>query len=223
MKAILQSEFAYAGTFAPSTAGLLVLVCVFLSWSTASTAVTCSVCAMMPMLLTMTCANADESNGWGRFPAALPYSRHDIIAGRYVAVLLMTAATCVAAIAIGTALDAFFGPFIPDFEHTAFPDTVLSCVLAAAIGLIICAIVQPFLVKFGNSKGMRYVMLTLFLGTFVVVGFAQGQLDERTLMLAAQWLDTNLATALAATVVAALASLALSYAISLRIYQCKDL
>ena len=223
MKAILQSEFAFASTFAPATAGLLLLVLVFLSWSTASTAVICSVCAMMPMLLTMTCASADEANGWSRYRAALPYSRCDIIAGRYVAVLLMSAATCAAAIVIGTVLDAIIGPFIADFEHTSLADTISSCVLATAIGLVICAIVQPFLVKFGNSKGMRYVMLALFLGTFVIVGFVQGQLDERTLMLAGQWLDMNLPTALAATAAAALALFALSCAVSLRIHQRKDL
>lgn len=223
MKAILQSEFAYIRTFAPATAGPLLLVCIFLSWSTTSTEVTCSVCAMMPMLLTLTCANVDEMNGWGRYRAALPYSRRDIIAGRYLAVLLATAATTLAAIAIATALDALIGPFIADFTHTPFPDTALSCVLATAIGLLICAIVQPFFVKFGGSRGMRYFMVALFVGSFVVIGFVQGQLDERALMLTGQWLDTNLPTALAATVAAALASLALSCAISLGIYQRKDL
>lgn len=223
MKAILQSEFAYIRTFAPATAGLLLLVCIFLSWSTTSTEVTCSICAMMPMLLTLTCANADESNGWGRYRAALPYSRQDIITGRYLTVLLMTAATTVATIAIGMALDALVGPFVADFKHTAFPDAVISCTLATIIGLIICAIVQPFFVKFGSSKGMRYVMVALFVGSFVVIGFVQGQLDERTLMLAGQWLDVNLPTALAATAAAALALFALSCVISLRIYQRKDL
>lgn len=223
MKAILQSELAYASTFASATAGLLLLVCVFLCWSTTSTEVTCSICAMMPMLLTLTCATADETSGWGRYRTALPYSRRDIIAGRYLAVLLTTAATTIAAIVIGAALDALVGPFIADFKHTPFSDTVISCILATTIGLIICAIVLPFFVKFGSSKGMRYVMVALLVGTFVVVGFVQGQLDERTLMLVGQWLDTNLPTALAATVFVALASLTLSCAISLHIYQRKDL
>lgn len=223
MKAILQSEFACIRTFAPATIALLLLVCIFLSWSTTSTEVTCSVCAMMPMLLTLSCATIDESNGWGRYRAALPYSRRDIIAGRYLAVLLTTAATTVATIAIGTALDALIGPFIADFKHTTLPDAVISCTLATVIGLVVCAIVQPFFVKFGSSKGIRYVMIVCFLGTFAIVGFVQGQLDERTLMLVGQWLDANLPTALAATAVAALVLLALSYAISLRIYQRKDL
>ncbi len=223
MKAILQSEFAFANTFAPATAGLLLLVCVILCWSTGSTAITCSICAMMPMLLAMTCANADESNGWSRYRAALPYSRCDIIAGRYLAITIMTAVTVAASIVIAVVLDALVGPLVPNFEHTAASDIITSCMVAAAIGLIISAIVQPFLVKFGNSKGMRYVMLALFLGTFVIVGFVQGQLDERTLALAAQWLDINFATALAATIAATFVALAASCAISLRIYQRKDL
>ena len=223
MKAILQSEFAYIRTFAPATIGLLLLVCVFLSWSTTSTEATCSVCAVMPMLVTLTCATADETSGWGRYRAALPHARRDVIAGRYLAVLLMATATTVATIAIGTALDALVGPFIADFTHTTLPDAVISCTLSTVIGLIICAIVQPFFVKFGVGKGMRYVMVALFACIFVVIGFVQDQLDERTLMLVGRWLDANLPAALAATAAAALALLALSCAISLRIYQRKDL
>ena len=149
MKSVLQSEFAYIRTTFAATIISFAVVYIVLYFSTKLMAPLSALCAMEPLLFLFTFASADAANGWGRFRAALPVSRRDIIAGRYTMLLLLSIATIVACIALGTLTNVLAGSLSADFECLPAIEIAGICVTTTAAMLIIVAFVQPFLIKSG--------------------------------------------------------------------------
>ena len=223
MKAVLQSEFAYIRTTFAATIISFAVVYIVLYFSTKLMAPLSALCAMEPLLFLFTFASADAANGWGRFRAALPVSRRDIIAGRYTMLLLLSIATIVACIALGTLTNVLAGSLSADFECLPAIEIAGICVTTTAAMLIIVAFVQPFLIKFGNVAGVRYAMIAFFVCAFAVIGCINYLVPSDFLAVAGQWMDENIELFVIICAAVALASYATSGAVSLRIYQRKDL
>ena len=223
MKAVLQSEFAYIRTTFAATIISFAVVYIVLYFSTKLTAPLSALCAMEPLLFLLTFTSADAANGWSRFRAALPVSRRDIIAGRYTMLLLLSIATIVACIALGALTNVLAGSVSADFECMPAIEIAGICVTTTAVMLIIVAFVQPFLIKFGNVAGVRYAMIAFFVFAFAVIGCINYLVPSDFLAVAGQWMDENIELFVIICAAVALASYATSGAVSLRIYQRKDL
>ena len=223
MKAVLQSEFAYIRTTFAATIISFAVVYIALYFGMRSAAPLSALCAMEPMLFLITFTSADAANGWGRFRAALPVSRRDIIAGRYTMLLLISIATIVACIALGALTNVLAGGISDSFECLPAIETAGICVTTTAAMLIIVAFVQPFLIKFGNVAGVRYAMIAFFVFAFAVFGCINYLVPFDFLAAAGQWLDENIGLFVIICAAVSLVSYAINGAISLRIYQRKDL
>ena len=89
--------------------------------------------------------------------------------------------------------------------------------------LIIAAIAEPFLVKFGNTKGIRYLMCVFILAGCIDVVILTNFLAPDVMQSILAWIDAHSLALFAALTVAALAIYAASCFISIRIFQAKDL
>ena len=223
MKAVLQSEFAYIRTTFAATIISFAVVYIALCFGMKSAAPLSALCAMEPLLFLITFASVDAANGWGRFRAALPVSRRDIIAGRYTMLLLISIATIVACIALGALTNVLAGSVSADFECLPAIEIAGICVTTTAAMLIIVAFVQPFLIKFGNVAGVRYAMIAFFVCAFALIGCINYLAPSDFLATAGQWMDENIGLFVIICAAVALTAYAISGVISLRIYQRKDL
>ncbi len=164
MKAAFLSELAIVRTFVLSFIGILAFVFVFICWTMESAAGAAAVvCAMTPMLIMFSLMGYDDQNGWLRYRAALPFARRDIITSRYATILACAAAVVVCASALGIVLNGTLPRFLEGFEAAGPIEIISSSVAATMAVLIIAAIVEPLLVKFGNTKGIRYLMCVFIL------------------------------------------------------------
>mgnify|MGYP000532599449 CR=1 FL=1 len=164
MKAAFLSELAIVRTFVLSFIGILAFVFVFICWTMESAAGAAAVvCAMTPMLIMFSLMGYDDQNGWLRYRAALPFARRDIITSRYATILACAAAVIVCASVLGIALNGALPRFLEGFEAAGPIEIISSSVAATMVVLIIAAIAEPFLVKFGNTKGIRYLMCAFIL------------------------------------------------------------
>lgn len=223
MKAMLQSEFAIIRSMGPSLAATFAVVCVFICWAMKTPAMMCAVCAMYPMIITFSLMGYDTTNGWERYRAALPLSRRDIIAGRYASVLVTSVVAIVAAVALGFASQMLLAHVFDDFEQVAPAELASACVASTALVLAIAACMMPFMVKFGNTKGVRYAACAFMLA-FCLDAVIIGQFIDPSAMLAAtEWIDSHGALLVGGLCAAATALYAASCAISMRIFQKKDL
>lgn len=224
MKAAFLSELAIVRTFVLSFIGILAFVFVFMCWSMENAVGAAAVvCAMTPMLIMFSLMGYDDQNGWLRYRAALPFARRDIIASRYATILACAVAVIVGASVLGIALNGVLPRFLEGFEVAEPIEIISSSIAATMIVLIIAAIAEPFLVKFGNTKGMRYLMCAFILAGCIGVVILTNFLAPDVMQSILAWIDAHSWPLFAALTVAALDIYAASCFISIRIFQAKDL
>lgn len=224
MKAAFLSELAIVRTFVLSFIGILAFVFVFICWAMESAAGAAAVvCAMTPMLIMFSLMGYDDQNGWLRYRAALPFARRDIITSRYATILACAAAVVVCASALGIVLNGTLPRFLEGFEAAGPIEIISSSVAATMAVLIIAAIVEPFLVKFGNTKGIRYLMCVFILAGCIDVVILTNFLAPDVMQSILAWIDTYSWPLFIALIIVALGIYAASCFISIRIFQAKDL
>ena len=118
---------------------------------------------------------------------------------------------------LGIALNAILPSFIHDFE--AMPTTEV----AAGSLFATLAIGEPFLIKFGATKGVRYLMSFAVLSLCICLAILKQTFDPMLLHNLDTWADAHLSLLFVSLTVVSLALFALSCAISTTIYQRKDL
>ena len=109
------------------------------------------------------------------------------------------------------------------FEAGGPIEIISSSVAATMAVLITAAIVEPFLVKFGNTKGIRYLMCVFILAGCIDVVILTNFLAPDVMQSILAWIDTYSWPLFIALIIAALAIYAASCFISIRIFQAKDL
>lgn len=194
-----------------------------------------AVAAMVPLLVFTTLGACDDNGGWGSFRLALPLSRAQVVLGRYASLLLVALASGLVLFGLGAAVWMVASSAPGDFAVAlcgsvglgglaAGVCVALSCALAA------CAVALPLFVRFGLSKGVRFVPL------FVAIAFAFGMaamsssgspLEGTSWGIGfIQWLDAGEVHFLVAAVVV-LAGVLLLYAasafVAVRLYSKREL
>lgn len=221
MLASARSELAIMRTMAPVLTVTIVLVCAFMCFGMGSYAGASAACAMVPMLVMFSLFGYDDQNGWLRYRAALPLARRDIVVGRYLAIVACSSVALVALFAVTMACVLAFPALGIEVEQTSTPEIFSACVASTAIVLVLVAIAQPFSVKFGGSKGVRYIGCALmFIGCLVYVAsqFAMPGLFSSLEGLVSQ----HPFISLIALVAVSLAIYAASCMLSIRIFGKKD-
>ena len=224
MKAALKSEFAILGTFMPAFAVMLVPICVIMAFAIGNciSAVAC-VSAMVPMILMFSLTSYDDQNGWRRYRASLPFSRRDVVAARYGSILLASLLTAACATMLGIAINAILPSFMHDFKTMQTIEIAAGSLTATFSVIVMVAVGEPFLVKFGATKGVRYLMCFAFLAGCICFAIAGQMLDPVLLESFGVWADAHLSLLFVSLTVVSLALFVLSCAISTTIYQRKDL
>lgn len=194
-----------------------------------------AVAAMVPLLMFTTLGAYDDNGGWGSFRLALPLSRAQVVVGRYASLLLVALASGLVLFGLGAAVWAVASSAPGDFAAglrgsvglvglAAGVCAALSCALAA------CAVALPLFVRFGLSKGVRFVPLFVAIALafgMAVMSSSGSPFESMSWGIALiQWLDAGEAHLLVAAVVV-LAGALLVYAVSalvaVRLYARREL
>ncbi len=172
-----------------------------------------AVVTMLALIYPLNAFSWDDLAHWDRFAAAAPAGRRNMVAGRYLFVILLVAASSVFVtilLALLHLLGLLDGPLTESFL------TVPACALA---GLLMNAVVLPLLYQFGAEKA-RIISVAVFASIFgacALIGFAGTGLELRGIPSRTMGLGMVLLAAVTA------AALAISFALSLKIYQRKEL
>lgn len=221
MLASVKSELAIIRTMAPVLTVTIVFVCAFTCFGMGLYAGASAACAMVPILVMFSLLGYDDQNGWLRYRAALPLARRDIVVGRYLAIVVCSSVALVALFAVTMACVLAFPALGIEMEQTSTPEIFSACVVSAAIVLVLVAIAQPFSIKFGGSKGVRYIGCALvFVGCLIYVAsqFAMPELFTGLEDLASQ----HPIALLAALVIISLTVYVASCKLSICIFEKKD-
>lgn len=205
--------------------------------------------AMIPLLCLFSVASYDELNGWQAYRLALPVSRRDVMAGRYLSVLAVTVASVLLGALVSYALGAVAeaitpqaaaefggmwnyesseGAFLSALSISSNPPEAIwgSAVGGASMALLIGAITLPFIAKVGLTKSTRFIpiaVVVVFLAVFAALG--EGGPLSGYVPGFVQWLLTS--ESAVTMLIAILAALSLilygaSLLIAMRLYETRE-
>ncbi len=232
MKRAFMSELAIVRTLVPSIAGVGLFIFVVLTLANASngdsgmSAGACAVSAMSPIVVMNSLAGYDNQNGWERYRATLPISRIDIICARYLSIIVFSAVmACAATLLNILALPLFDHMGIPSTGQTVFEIAIASAA-SMLISLMMVFLAQPIFFRFGHMEALR-----LSVGLFALLGCGTMAMLSSSNPIS-NWLmsfaGANPDPAVIGCLCAGIAVLAfvlfmISYTVSTKVYQARDL
>ena len=165
--------------------------------------------SLFTMMMPISSFAYDELARWEKFAAALPVGRQGIVGAKYLFAILLGGVAEVLAAAMGVILVVL--------RQAELGEILVTGLICVGIGLIMNSILLPLLFKLGAEKGRMYTM-AIFAGLFLV-GFLVAKLQKGSCVLP----DVSYAVLAAAFAVLVGLALLISYRVSIKIFEKKDL
>ena len=221
--------------------GVGCFVAVFVSAGMGSIVAAPAILTMMFFLMgTMAAAAYDEQNNWGLYRLTMPVSRRDVVLARYgvivtlgLAGMLAMSGICAVVSVLATVVELPMGlSEALAFDADVAQGAVFSVAFCMALGALISAIETPIYFKFGQNKTTQWLpMITvlLFVGPMLIIN-GTGILDSGAISLEGivqllSFIETPMGVAVcfAVALVFTAAVLGVSAAVSLRLYERREL
>lgn len=234
MKSIIKCEWNTLRTSMPSVAITVALVCVFLVIGGNAVSGMSSGCVMIAVLVASSLCGYDDQNGWFRYRSLLPFSRRELVVGRYATVLLVSLAMDAALVAIVAFAGVIPGAAGLGLEMDGPLTHVYAIVASEGIGLLVVSIALPLYFKYGAMKGARFVACIGAIVGAIVAGATHAgvaatmagsaiSISVSSDALVGVWAESNFCLLMIAFTLASLAVYAASCVFSIKILEKKDL
>ena len=215
-----------------------IIVAVAMTIGVGNVSAAASVFVMMACMLSCTAMCAyDDMDNWGAFRLSLPLSRRDVVLGRYAMVIAFALGATFFGIALVVAswtlgqigvLPESVAAYVA-LDADGLPSSLFAVLFVLLIGLFDAGVSLPGFFKFGTTKASQY-MPYIILVVFVLLAALAGQVLDGGVIMGQishilAWLENpeNLALIAAAVLIACAVILAVSAAVSLRLYEKRDL
>ena len=173
---------------------------------------------VMVALLPMNVFAYDKQARWDVYGLSLPVGRTKTVAARYLAVLIMFAASAALTIVLGAVMN------LAGRMEEELGEYLFACALCIVIAMLVNAMMLPFLYKFGPERArmMFYGVLGLFVLAGALLLFPLGGLEWLKSLEIAEPTFAQAVVVPAAAALAGLALLAVSFLLSRHFYGSKD-
>ena len=231
MKAMIMSDLLIAKKYLLQQLGVSIAVGIFITVMIGNLYVAAPmVGVMIPFSLTITILALDERANWQQFRLALPMSRSNVIAGRYVSFALLALLGIAAGLLVTLVMVAVaqIAPGVPQLAdlmgNFSWQTMLFASVAGLAIILVMLSVTMPLFSRFGMTKGVRYLPLLIIIGVFFAFQL-DGNGPPEFVANVLNLLESPAGTiAIAAGVLAITAAVyAISAVISTKLYQKREL
>lgn len=173
---------------------------------------------VMVALLPMNVFAYDKQARWDVYGLSLPVGRTKTVAARYLAVLIMFAASAVLTTVLGVAMS------IAGRMEESLGEYMLSCAICVVVAMLVNATMLPFLYKFGpeGARIMFFGVMGVIALVAVVFLIPLGGLEWLKSLEIAEPTFAQAVLVPAAAALASLALLAVSFLLSRHFYGSKD-
>lgn len=219
--------------------GVLVSLCIGFGMQT-PLAMPATLTCMFFMMSAMGLAAYDELNHWGLFRLTLPLSRRDVVCGRYAAIVTLGAIGMVVGFVSACAAMALasFIPLPSDIaEAFSFDGDMLGVMLLVTaftlfIGATVASVVTPLYFRLGQTRATQilptvivllFVVPVVILGNSGMLGGGIPGMELLSNVLVVLETPTGMVAGVVVCVCASAVLLAISAAISLKLYEHREL
>lgn len=168
------------------------------------------------MILPISSFNYDEFYHWDRFAAILPVGRRVVVGGRYLFLLLLTFGAL--------AYNMVVTVLVSMVRSTDLMECSITVLVSVSIGLFIAAVMLPLCYRLGAERARPFLFVIVLLPTLLgVLAYQSGALDWIDLKQLASVSEMTVLLFVTGFFVAMLAALGVSYLVSCRILEKKEL
>ena len=225
MKAMIMSDLLIAKKYLLQQLGVSIAVGIFI------TVMIGNLYVAAPMVGVMIPFSLDERANWQQFRLALPMSRSNVIAGRYVSFALLALLGIAAGLLVTLVMVAVaqIAPGVPQLAdlmgNFSWQTMLFASVAGLAIILVMLSVTMPLFSRFGMTKGVRYLPLLIIIGVFFAFQLDGNGPPPEFVANVLNLLESPAGTiAIAAGVLAITAAVyAISAVISTKLYQKREL
>ena len=222
MKSMIECEWGTLKTYLPPIVITAALVCFFLVLGSGEISGVCGAGVAATLIVASSFAGYDEQNGWMRYRCALPFSRGELVRGRYAIVALVGLGLEFACLVLACAMGTVLSLVGHGIESAALTDLLLAVLASEGFGLLIVSVALPFYYKFGAVRGVR-IFACAGLVAGALFGFAANSVSEDFFSSAVSWINANAALLAVAVIIVSLAVYAASGVLSANILKRKDM
>ena len=243
MFSMIKCDLACLRGVAMSLTGTALFVAAIFALSMGATGVLTAATIIIALSAVYALMTHDEQNNWQAFRQTLPFSRSQVVCGRYVTVALCVFASLLVGIAVVLLVDLAISVAVninPGLQLNSWSELIdlslrlrdlvelfVACGAAGvAVSFFGLALTLPFMFRFGFTKSTRYIPLVfvaLSLLVFLAMqGVSSSGFDPASLAPLLENTGIIVGMSLAAVLVS-LAVYGLSCLISLRLYKTREL
>lgn len=241
MKRAYLMEMTIFRDYAKQLLGVGFFVAIFVSSGMGSIVAAPAILTMMFFMMGCMSANAyDEQNNWGAFRLTMPVSRRDVVLARYGVIVTLGVfgaaagwAACLLLVSLGSIVDLPFGlSEAVSFDNGMLLGAVFSTAFCAGLGSLIASLEAPIYFKFGQNKTTQWLpMITvlLFVGPMLIINgtgiLDNGSMSFGTIASLLGFIETpaGMATCVAVFAAFSMVVLGISAAVSLKVYERREL
>lgn len=120
-------------------------------------------CAALCSMMVVTTFSFDERSNWAAYAMIMPISKKDLVAGKYIALLIFSGIGVALGIIAGTAGSIIAGAFVSLPDNMIEAPLLLIAITALAISNVFGGISIPLTLKFGAEKGRILILASFFI------------------------------------------------------------
>ncbi|MGB4659263.1 MAG: ABC-2 transporter permease [Mobilitalea sp.] len=196
---------------------VVTLLYIFMAYMQKDASFFSGIFTMVFAILTLSLYSYDDMAKWDSYALTMPVSKENIVQGKYLMMLLLTA--------IGTTISLLFTVIlnIALKSDSAFTG-ISACAIGAAVVILFYSVTLPFITKLGVEKA-RFIFFAVYLVPFMIIILARrvlGGVNAKVpsiLVKLMYVISSNMAIILPIVVIA---GVAISYVVSIRIYRKKE-
>ena len=243
MLSMIKCDLACLRGVARSLTGIALFVAAIFALSMGATGVLTAATIVIALSAVNRIMAYDEQNNWEAFRQTLPFSRSQVVCGRYVTAALCVVASLLVGIAVVLLVDLVISVAVsinPGLQLNSWSELIdlslrlrdlvelfVACgVAGVAVSFFGLALTLPFMFRFGCTKGARYIPLVfvaLSLLMFLAMqGISSSGFDPASLAPLLENTGIIVGVSLAVVLVS-LVIYALSCLVSLRLYKTREL
>ena len=184
------------------------LVVFYIVWSVLTDINFAGIVAAVSVVMGISTFSYDEYNHWDKIAMSMPLSPKDIIAGKFLVVMILGGLAGVMGIVISFVSSLFL-------SDVNILEDITGIMAVAVVSCVICFITIPFIIKFGVERAK--IVFMIFFAGIACLGFLLGNEDSAPDMSAVSD-GMIIAVILAASLVISL----IAYFISVKFYSDKE-
>lgn len=127
-----------------------------------------AICCVLCTTMVITTFSFDDFSGWDRYAMIMPVTKKELVAGKFVVLLIFSGIGCLSSLVLGTVGSLIFHKI--GFDWESISGILVMALGSFAIAVVLGSISLPLVFKFGAEKARMLLMVSFVIPFLIFFG-----------------------------------------------------